>query len=97
MQKKKLGLVALASLAALSLASCGGNGTTGPQQQTGPKNGNLNIYLNYNGKNGVSYIKSTAYPNRIKYFCVNIIYVMNVFSYILIKISTRKHRIFYHS
>jgi putative aldouronate transport system substrate-binding protein len=64
MQKKKIGLVALAALAALGLASC--NNTTGPgPEQTGPKNGNLNIYLNYNGKNGVSYIKSEAYANRI--------------------------------
>lgn len=65
MQKKKIGLLAAVALATLGLASCNGNGGQQQPQVTGPKNGNLNIYLNYNGSNGISYIKSEAYPNRI--------------------------------
>ncbi len=61
MQKKKLGLIALAAVAMLGLASCDG----GEQVQQPAKNGTVNVYLNYNGKNGVSYIKQDNYFNRV--------------------------------
>lgn len=61
MQKRKLGLIALVGLSVLGLASCGPEPTPTPEEH----NGTVNVYLNYNGKNGVSYIKQENYPNPI--------------------------------
>ena len=58
---KKISLVALTALATLGLASC-----NGPVEQVQvAKNGKLNIYLNYNGTNGVSYIKTEPFANTV--------------------------------
>jgi putative aldouronate transport system substrate-binding protein len=58
---KKISLIALTALAALGLASCGGQGG----EQAVAKNGKLNIFLNYNGQNGVSYIKTEPFNNTV--------------------------------
>lgn len=57
MQKKNLALIALAGLAAASLTSCKDKG-----YEFG---GTVNVYLNYNGQNGVSYQETDSYYNRV--------------------------------
>ena len=57
MQKKKLALIGLAGLTALGLASCKDEGYE--------YGGVVNVYLNYNGQNGVSYQETDSYYNRV--------------------------------
>ena len=57
MKKKNLALIALAGLTSVSLASCGEKGYE--------YGGTVNVYLNYNGQNGVSYQETESYYNRV--------------------------------
>lgn len=59
MQKKKIGVLAMAAVAVAGLASCG------PDNVQEPVNGNLNIYLNYQAANGVSFRETSSYYNPL--------------------------------
>lgn len=66
MKKAKLGILSLVALSTLGLASCGDK----PENKvevpwSDPTGTTLNIYLNYNGKNGISYQKTEAFVNTV--------------------------------
>ena len=61
MQKKKLGFLALAAVAALGLASCDNTNVTNEA-----KNGTVRINLNYNGANGITFREVESYYNKIE-------------------------------
>ena len=67
MKKSKLSILSLVALSTLGLASCKDT----PEQPkvdvpwSDPAGTSLNIYLNYNGKNGISYQKTEAFVNTV--------------------------------
>lgn len=61
MKKKTIGALAFAAVATLGLASCDDSVTKTAE----PVNGSVNVYLSYQGKNGVTYRESAAWTSSV--------------------------------
>jgi putative aldouronate transport system substrate-binding protein len=65
MQRKKLSFLALVALATLGLASCKEEVIEEEKNPGYEYGGKVNVYLNYNGQNGISYQETDPYYNRV--------------------------------
>lgn len=61
MKKKTIGALAFAAVAALSLVSCDSDSSTTAKSYYG----NVNVFLNYNGANGVTFQEAEAWTSSI--------------------------------